>query len=253
MDKKLVIIGAGWLGEALAQTALAQGWQVEATHREQGLQAHDRQFALQDDGTLVHNVSLTDAYWVCAMSPGARRQPSNYQQSLKQALALSQELKGKGFVLCSSTGIYDQQNGQYDEHSALTLETARQQGLSEAEQVALACGAKVLRLGGLVGPQREPGRFVAGKTLSSHAEDVVNMVHRDDVIAGILTLIQHYPQAQPIYNLVHPSHPSKQDYYRGHCQRLGSEMPQFSAEKAVARVINGNAIQALGFTYSRDI
>ncbi|MBS3799129.1 NADP-binding protein [Pseudoalteromonas sp. BDTF-M6] len=253
MDKKLVIIGAGWLGEALAQEALAQGWQVEATHREQGTQAHERQFALQEDGSQVHNVSLTDAYWVCAMSPGARRQPSNYQQSLEHALALYQQLNGKGFVLCSSTGIYDQQSGQYDERSALSLATARQQRLAQAEQTTLAAGAKVLRLGGLVGPNREPGRFVAGKTLSSHPEDKVNMVHRDDVIAGILTLIQHYPQAQPIYNLVHPSHPSKQNYYQVHCQRRGTQVPQFSAEQPVARVINGGAIEELGFTYGHDI
>ncbi|WP_105188555.1 NADP-binding protein [Pseudoalteromonas sp. T1lg48] len=253
MDKKLVIIGAGWLGEALAQTAIAQGWQVQATHRELGTQAHERQFALQEDGTLLHNVSLTDAYWVCAMSPGARRQPSNYQQSLEHALALYQQLHGKGFVLCSSTGIYDQQSGQYDEHSPLGLVTARQQRLAAAEQVALASGAKVLRLGGLIGPQREPGRFVAGKILSSHAEDVVNMVQRDDVIAGILALIENYPKAQPVYNLVHPRHPSKLEYYQAHCQRQGTQVPEFSAEQPVARVIDGSAIEALGFTYSLDI
>ena len=253
MNKKMVIIGAGWLGDALAQYALNANWQVQATHRQAGEYDYERVFTLDSEQQLTHSVSLEDAFWVCAMSPGMRRGPSNYQQSLEHALALAHSMRAQGFVLCSSTGIYDNDSGHFDERSTLALTSTRQQRLHQAEHVALQAGAKVLRLGGLVGPDREPGRFVSGKVLSSHADDPVNMVHRNDVIAATMTLFNHYERGADIYNLVHPSHPRKEEYYQDHCQRQGSEVPTFSAHSATKRVIDGSAIEGLGFRYQHPI
>ncbi len=253
MNKKMVIIGAGWLGDALAQQAIQEGWEVQATHRHHIQQDYDRIFNLNEVGELTHTVSLTGAYWVCAMSPGERKGPSNYKQSLKQALTLAKQMEARGFVLCSSTGVYDNDSGRYDEHSTLSLSSARQQRLYQAELLALEAGAKVIRLGGLVGPNREPGRFVSGKELSSHAEDTVNMVHRGDVINALLVIFECFGSSDNIYNLVHPSHPNKGAYYRTHCQKLGTIAPTYSATKSTQRYIDGSNIEALGFTYQHDI
>ncbi|MFY8273895.1 NADP-binding protein [Pseudoalteromonas sp. SSDWG2] len=253
MDKKLVVIGAGWLGDALALTAMDQGWQVQATHRHQGSKSYERTFVLNEQGQLEHNVSLEDAYWVCAMSPGMRMGPSNYFESVEQALALSHSMRAKGFVLCSSTGIYDTSSGEYDESSALALGTERQQRLHKAEQLAVSASAKVVRLGGLVGPHREPGRFVSGKALSSHGDDVVNMVHQQDAVNGILAILSNYERSDDIYNIVHPSHPKKSEYYRKHCQAQGTEEPSYTASDATQRLIHGSAIEQLGFNYQYDI
>ncbi|KJY95107.1 MULTISPECIES: NADP-binding protein [Pseudoalteromonas] len=253
MTKKIVIIGAGWLGEALAQRCLSSGWQVQATHRRRGEQSHERQFVINERGELEHDLDLTDAFWLCAMTPGSRNPNSNYLQSLEAALALYQTLHGRGFVLCSSSGIYPQQSGDYKESSELTLSSERQQRLFAAEQRVLQQGGRALRLGGLIGPKREPGRFVSGKALSSHGDDVVNMVHRDDVIDGILQLLSHYEQTQSVYNLVHPQHPTKQQYYRDHCQRLGNEPPTFTNQRPIKRRIDGSAIEQLGFSYQQPI
>ncbi|MEO2268759.1 NADP-binding protein [Pseudoalteromonas sp. YIC-656] len=253
MNKKMVIIGAGWLGDALAQQAIQEGWEVQATHRHHSQQDYDRIFNLNEVGELTHTVSLTGAYWVCAMSPGERRGPSNYLQTLEQALILAKHLDAQGSVLCSSTGVYDNESGHFDETSELSLSSERQQRLHKAEQLALEAGAKVVRLGGLVGPDREPGRFVSGKELSSHAEDTVNMVHRGDVINALLVIFERFGNSDNIYNLVHPSHPNKGAYYRAHCQKLGTTEPSFSAVEATRRYIDGTAIEKLGFTYKHDI
>ncbi|WP_462156585.1 Rossmann-fold NAD(P)-binding domain-containing protein [Pseudoalteromonas sp. GB56] len=253
MNKKMVIIGAGWLGDALAQQAIQEGWEVQATHRHHIQQDYDRIFNLNEVGELTHTVSLTGAYWVCAMSPGERRGPSNYLQTLEQTLILAKHLDAQGFVLCSSTGVYDNDSGCYDEHSTLSLSSARQQRLYQAELLALEAGAKVIRLGGLVGPNREPGRFVSGKELSSHEDDTVNMVHRADVINALLALCARYSDSDNMYNLVHPSHPTKGDYYRKHCHKLGTKAPTYSVTKSTQRYIDGSNIESLGFTYQHDI
>ena len=250
---KLVVLGAGWLGSALIERATQTNWQVQGTSRSPNpSDAIIRQFTLQED-ELIHSVDLKDAYWVCAIPPRVRHADSNYLETLSSALKLSDELACKGFLLCSSTGVYSELDGTYTESGELDSETTRKKVLLEAEQKVLDVNGKVLRLAGLVGPNREPGQFVAGKTLKSSSAAVVNMVHQADVIAAIETLILSWAEADAIYNVCHPNHPTRQDYYQQRCAKLGTQPPSFASDIVSARVIDGSAIEALGFSYQTEI
>ncbi|MCG7536801.1 NADP-binding protein [Pseudoalteromonas sp. OOF1S-7] len=253
MHNKLVVAGAGWLGMPVARTAAAQGWQVQATRRRTHDDGLSRQL-IHDGKTLVHNVSLQQAFWLCAMPPGARREDSNYLMTLEATLALATQMQMSGFLLCSSTGVYADADGHYTEQGALAAtDSQRQRILQQAEQLVLSQGGKVLRLAGLVGPGREPGQFVAGKALRSSGQERVNMVHRDDVVAAIMSVLHHWPQARAVYNLCSPSHPHKQDYYQAHCAQAGTAPPSFAGEDSKARIIDGSAIGELGFSYQHAI
>ncbi|MEC4091198.1 NADP-binding protein [Pseudoalteromonas rubra] len=253
MHDKLVVAGAGWLGMPTAEAAAEKGWQVQATRRQPHSNALTRQLA--HDGTrLVHDVSLQHAFWLCAMPPGARREDSNYLVTLEATLALATELQMQGFLLCSSTGVYAQADGVYSEQGALAAtDSQRQRVLQQAEQLVLSHGGKVLRLAGLVGPEREPGQFIAGKTLRSSSQERVNMVHRDDVVAAIMSVLTHWPQARSVYNVCSPAHPLKQDYYQAHCTQAGTQAPSFASDDSKARIIDGAAICELGFSYQHAI
>lgn len=249
----VVILGAGWLGSAFIEKAQQQQWQVQGTSRSNtNTSSIIRQFAIQD-GELVHSIDLKDAYWVCAIPPRARDVASNYLDTLSAALQLAQQLKCKGFLLCSSTGVYAEKEAIYNEHSELDSETARKKVLIAAENKVLEAGGKVLRLAGLVGPNREPGQFVAGKELKSSSKAVVNMVHQHDVVAAISTVLEQWPQADTIYNVCHPWHPTREDYYQEKCAQLGTKPPTFARDVASARIIDGSAIEALGFAYQATI
>ncbi|KAF7787408.1 hypothetical protein PRUB_a4783 [Pseudoalteromonas rubra] len=253
MHNKLVVAGAGWLGMPAAEAAAEQGWQVQATRRQPHSSALSRQ--LVHDGTrLVHDVSLQHAFWLCAMPPGARREDSNYLVTLEATLALATELQMQGFLLCSSTGVYADADGVYSEQGALAAtDSQRQRILQQAEQLVLSHGGKVLRLAGLVGPGREPGQFIAGKTLRSSSQELVNMVHQADVVSAIMSVLTHWPQARAIYNVCAPSHPFKQDYYQAHCAQAGTQPPSFASDNSKARIIDGAAISELGFSYQHAI
>jgi nucleoside-diphosphate-sugar epimerase len=253
MNNKLVVLGAGWLGNALCFNAIKEGWQVQGTHRTpQPNSDFKRQFVLHNNA-LIHNIDLQNAYWVCAMTPRSRDTESNYAETLNAALLLSKKMHAKGFILCSSTGVYDTQSGVYTERSEISCTTSRQAKLYEAEECVLEQNGKVLRLAGLVGPKREPGRFIAGKALNTSSQQVVNMVHQQDVINAIFAVIDHWPQGQSIYNVVNPAHPTKQHYYQEKCEQYGSEMPRFNSDVAQERKVTGSAIEALGFSYQYDI
>ncbi|WP_372763014.1 NADP-binding protein [Pseudoalteromonas sp.] len=256
MDKNsnnLVVLGAGWLGRALCLNAQQAGWQVQGTHRStQHEYDFERQFVLEN-GQLSHQLDLQNAYWVCAIPPRSRDRDSNYPGTLTAALKLATQLHAKGVLLCSSTGVYDQAPGVYSESSAIHVSNERQTRLYDAEQQVLAVGGKVLRLAGLVGPNREPGRFVAGKELNTSSQQVVNMVHQQDVINAIFAVISHWQQGQSIYNVVNPLHPTKAEYYAEKCTLNGGEMPRFSSDEVAERKVLGSAIEALGFSYQHGI
>ncbi|MDN3379402.1 MULTISPECIES: NAD-dependent epimerase/dehydratase family protein [unclassified Pseudoalteromonas] len=252
-ERKLVVLGAGWLGQALCLNRLQQNWQVQGTHRSAEHQEEFlRQFVLQNE-QLIHQLDLENAWWVCAMPPRSRQPESNYQATLERSLKLAKAMNAQGFLLCSSTGVYDPSANIYDEASDITASGERQQRLIDAEQSVLNAGGKVLRLAGLVGPGREPGRFVAGKQLNSSSQQVVNMVHQQDVINAIVTVLEQWQTAAPIYNVVNPAHPSKADYYKQKCAQYGTPAPTFTSDVKAERIINGSAIESLGFNYQFDI
>lgn len=248
-SSNLVVLGAGWLGHALCVNAKQKGWQVQGTHRST---EHSEDFLRQLElkaGQLVHQVDLENAFWVCAIPPRSRDGDSDYLVTLEKSLQLAKRLSCKGFILCSSTGVYNKTNHTYTEQSQITCDTQRQQRLYDAEQLALNADAKVLRLAGLLGPNREPGRFVADKQLNSSSQQVVNMVHQQDVINAIYTVIENWQSAADIYNVVNPSHPKKADYYRQKSQQHGTTMPSFLSDEKAERIVDGSAIESLGFRY----
>ena len=252
-DNKMVVLGAGWLGQALCIKAKELAWQVQGTHRSREHEHHfQRQFAFAGD-ELVHDVSLEEAWWVCAIPPRSRSSESNYLATLQAGLELAKQLNCKGFILCSSTGVYPTDNGHYDESTTINCQSARQQQLFDAEQLVLNAGGKVLRLAGLVGPGRDPGKFVAGKELSSSSQQVVNMVHQQDVIAAIFSVLENWSSASSIYNVVNPSHPTKADYYQQKCAEQGNQPPTFTSLDKGLRIIDGSAIESLNFRYQAPI
>ena len=162
-----------------------------------------------------------------------------------------EKLKMKGFLLCSSTGIYPNEIGEYNELSELSLVTGRQKLLNQAEQVVLKLTevGKVVRLAGLIGPKRHPGKFVSGKHLKSSALATVNMVHQKDVINGIICLLQQWQTPEKIFNLVTPDNPTKQDFYQQACSQLKVKTPTFELNERETRIIDGSQITQLEFEY----
>ena len=251
---KVVVLGAGWLGQELCLQLQASGCQVEGTRTTANNVYPWSRVLRSEQQQLEHTLSLQQAYWVCAIPPRARKADSNYLATLQQSLELAQQMSAKGFLLCSSTGVYNTDAGHYNEQGELASKAStRINVLRSAEELVLQQGGKVLRLAGLQGPNREPGRFVAGKALSSSSNARVNMVERQDVIDAISSVLMQWQQAQSIYNVCYPAHPTREDYYRYHCQQQGTAMPSFAATDNVDRVIQAQAITELGFSYRYPI
>ncbi|MBP6120954.1 MULTISPECIES: SDR family oxidoreductase [Providencia] len=262
--KKVTIIGLGWLGLPLASSLLADGVNVVGTKttpdgvdaaRAIGIDCYALKFTPeleceQDD--LEQLMSKTDV--IVILLPPSKVDTEHYIRAIEQLVDSAMAFNVPRVIFTSSTSVYGEQDGVIDENASLQAETASASALIKVEQWLHKLpniSVDILRLAGLVGDKRHAGRFLAGKTGVKGANQRVNIVHQDDVIAAITLLIQQ-PQGGHIYNLCAPIHPTRTEFYHQASLALGLVPPEFVEDenRLEGKIINGDRIcLELGFEY----
>jgi hypothetical protein len=159
---RLLVLGAGWIGEALVERHPGS----VGTHR-QG----PRRFDLGDEATWDALPALDATVWTFPAAPPG------------QAVRLYEsKLAGRPCVVLGSTSAYavESPEATVDEASPLDLSQPRVRG----EEALRARGAMVLHLAGLWGPGRDPERWLVEGRIRNGAKRV-NLAHRHDVVAAI--------------------------------------------------------------------
>ncbi|MGL4778637.1 MAG: SDR family NAD(P)-dependent oxidoreductase, partial [Aeromonas veronii] len=106
----------------------------------------------------------------------------------------------------------------------------------------------IVRPSGLYGPDRHPGRFLAGKTLDGGAQSV-NLVHLDDVVAACMLLLERGKDGD-VFNLSAPVHPRREQFYPFAARQQGLPAPVFIEPAGEFQPIDGQLIcQQMGFNY----
>lgn len=244
------IIGCGWLGKALASSLLAKNISVLATSgkAENVVKLTNQSIVAQqltllaDETELAQHDVFTQQSLVIAITPQFRHGKADYADKIKQ---LVDAAKHRGVVeriiLLSSTAVYDGLVGTVDEESALNMTTSKVQILNAAEQAVLTFSTQaakqgiVIRLSGLVGPERHPGKFLlANKTLTNSMAPV-NLIHQQDAVGLIENILQSndssFHHSHAIFNGVSDTHVSKQQYYQAAAKALKVMAPTFEQEQ----------------------
>ena len=265
------IVGCGWLGKALAKTLLEKGASVLATSsklenveklNKQGINAQQLTLAATNKQLVKHDI-FGQQRLVIAITPQFKQGRTDYADKVAQLVSAVQQ---RGYVqqiiLLSSTAVYHGLEGNVNEESPLNLTTEKVQILNAAEQAVLSIannGAKqgnVIRLAGLVGPERHPGKFLlptkgqANKTLNNSAAPV-NLVHQQDAVGLIESLLQ-VGSPQGIFNGVSDTHVSKKQYYQAAAKALSLQVPVFSQEhssEATRKVCGEKAKKVLSYKF----
>ena len=262
--KKVAIVGLGWLGMPLAMSLAAKGWQVTGSKRTRDgveaarmcgidgveLRLEPELVCDADDLDTLMNV---DALVITL--PARRSGPgeSFYLQAMQEIVDSALAHHVPRIIFTSSTSVYGEVEGVVKESSERRPVTASGQVLKELEDwLHNLPGTQVdiVRLAGLVGPGRHPGRFFAGKS-APDGQHVVNLVHLDDVVAAIELLLQA-PKGGHIYNICAPSHPARSTFYPLMARQLGLAPPVFAEAKdeSKGKIVDGNRIcHELGFEY----
>jgi len=256
-ENRIFVLGAGFIGKPLAISLKYLNYVVSVSIRnpenntffeEQGIAVHN--FQVGDDSISVFEdfQTLIIAYPIGSrrMHPGAH---------LEQALWIAAhfpESSLKRVILTSSTSVYPDGIGEVDENCSARPTDHGLIQLEYEDALREIYGAKftVLRLAGLLGKNRHPGRFLAGKTDVPNPQSPINMVHQGDVVRFIVELITRQITV-PIMNLCHDEHPPKQIYYRAASKSLNLEPPTFSSEIQQKPKVVSNALSKslFGFEY----
>lgn len=268
--KQIGIIGCGWFGLPLAQALKQQGNKVIGTKRSiegcqqlasLGVTAYP--LDLNDDAfannTFVNNISelLECQVLVVNIPPGLRQKvgkaESRYLEQLSNLVHLIGPRRYQKLIFISTTGVYpagDDVEQQPQREADAVAHNGSSEVLLNAEALfASMDNSCILRFAGLVGPNRHPGRFFAGKTGISGANVAVNLVHLDDCIGAVIKVI-NADKTAPVYNIVAPVHPSRGEFYPLATTHLGLVAPVFNQHLMPTKVITGGLIcQQLGFIY----
>ncbi|MEL7421752.1 MAG: SDR family oxidoreductase [Bacteroidota bacterium] len=263
--KSVALLGAGWLGEPLGDVLLADNYHVKAatTSNEKALRLASKEFdsyemIVQSD----HIQGKAPSFWavdtlILTLPPGGRRDPAvatTYPAKVDQIIKAAQAGGISKVLFTSSTGVYGNQQAWVDEESPLQPTTASGKALVQVEQQLRDAFGKqltVLRLAGLVGGSRQPGRWFAGKTQVPGGEQYVNLVHRVDVVNLCKAILQHNYWGTTL-NVCADRHPTKANYYPEAARQLDLVPPSFLVDPKAApgkRVTNERSKEVPGFRY----
>ncbi|KAA9327471.1 NAD(P)H-binding protein [Hymenobacter busanensis] len=238
----VAVIGCGWLGLPLARTLVQHGHAVAGTTT-----TPDKLRVLQAAGIRPHVLCLSPetspadvqpALAACSVlvlnvPPGQRRDqpadPSAYPNLLRPVFEALRHSAVRHVVFVSSTGVYPDEPQSMSEDDALASPDASH-GLLRAEwlfqQPNQAWQTTVLRFGGLIGPGRAPGRFLAGRTNVPQPTAPVNLLHLADAIGVVRAVIDQQAWGHTL-NVCAEVHPTRQTFYTDAAHHLNLPAPQF--------------------------
>lgn len=262
------VMGCGWLGLALAKDLLKCGYTVKGTTtsiaklktlKKEGIEGFI--LKLNEDGVkgdiqgfLSHLNTL-----IINIPPGLKNpKAGNYIFKIELLLNSIQNTTVKNIVFVSSTSVYGNIEGEVTEENKPRPITESGRQLVLCEKLLLentGQNTTVIRFGGLIGGDRHPINHLAGKTGLQNGEELVNLIHRDDCIHMIKTIMKN-SYWNMIFNGVYPLHPSKKEYYTSEALKRNLAAPTFLpfSKKVVKKsVISKNFINKKHMLYTSII
>lgn len=253
------ILGCGWVGLPLARSLVSAG------HTVKGSSTRASQLpTIQDTGARAYQLALKPEleqdpqdFFICdaliVTMPPPRGLDDERAFLVKQAEVILEHLPATaGLIVTSSTSVYAKRNQTVTENDDTPPKSTRGQALRAYEQAFRTRPAVILRLAGLFGEGRQPGRFLAGKTDVAGGAAPVNMVHGDDVVAAITQVLNSMKpeQVSGTFNICADTHPTRRAFFERAAAKANLTPPTFSDEpKPYAHIDNQRFKNRFGFTY----
>lgn len=239
----IAIVGAGWLGTAIANVLAASppAPRVVATTRT-GVRPAELAPAVELaslDVAAPRIAAIADAdAWLVAIAPGPRPEQDRralYVDGASRLLATLPRTSVRRVVWIGSTSALPDRDDDIDELEPAWPDDPRGRIQREAEQiVARSCEAArvswmVLRMAGLYGPARELTRIYArpgGPDVQpGDGMTATNLVHRDDAVAAAIAALGSTQQG--IVHVVDDDHCPRRAMLESAARSLGRDPPRW--------------------------
>ena len=242
MTDSIGVLGCGWLGLPLGKKLLQNSHGIHGTTTSiQKLQT------LQGEGICPYLISLAaegiegdiqgflsniDLLIVNVPPKMRSKNPESFLEKMKLLHAEIKKSKVQKVIFISSTSVYGDIPGEVTETSLPKPVTESAIQLLESENLFRldnTLNTAVVRFGGLIGPTRHPVTILSGKKNLANGNDPVNLIHLDDCIHLISTIIENQYWDE-IFNGVYPFHPKKSEYYSDEANKRDISPPHYTNE-----------------------
>jgi nucleoside-diphosphate-sugar epimerase len=261
---QISILGCGWLGLPLAKALLQNGFSVNGSTT-----SSEKLSVLENSGIQPFLISLESKSvsgnmedflrgsetLIIDIPPKLRGDSKeNFVGKIETLIPFIEKSNIENVLFISSTSVYSDTNSIVSEETEPHPETESGKQLLEAEQV-LQSNSKfkstILRFGGLIGEDRHPIQFLAGRENIENPNAPINLIHQEDCI-GIIQQILRQNCWNETFNAVAPFHLSREDYYTQKAIEFNLALPKFNHEKiSVGKTIsNGKIKTILNYTFT---
>lgn len=273
------IVGCGWLGKALAIKLKALNISVMATRStvenaaeltEQNINCKVLNLPCQQVALNDHDI-FNNQCLIISITPQIRHGRDDYAKKVYQLLIAAKESTTvEKIILLSSTAVYNGLTGEVNEGTELDANADKVALLNQAEKIMLSFNhcdpfydlnaanantatnepkrAYILRLSGLVGPNRHPGKFLVNDRMFKHPDASVNLIHQQDAVGLILSLLES-GLSGGFFNGVSETIASKKDYYQSAAKTLDLPAPKFeeysATESTASKIVSGGKAQRI--------
>lgn len=278
MGIKISILGCGWLGLPLAKSLLSKGHEIKgSTTSESKLDvlknAGISPFQIQLEshqiiGTIEDFLKETNVL-VIDIPPGLRREFSTslemtFVNKVKTLIPFIEKSGIQKVIFVSSTSVY----GDGFPIVEITEVTKPNPDTESGKQLVIAetllqsnphFKTTVIRFGGLLGDDRHPIKFLAGRTNVENPNAPVNMIEREDcigIIEEILKQVQHDNwEWNQTFNAVAPQHPTRKAYYHKKAEIFNLPLPTFAEDsESKGKIISSKKVETiLGYSFQKEI
>ncbi|ACF14416.1 NAD-dependent epimerase/dehydratase [Chloroherpeton thalassium ATCC 35110] len=156
-------------------------------------------------------------------------------------------------LFVSSTSVYPSLNRAVCEEDASYSVSPIGDALLKVESLLMSEASvktTCVRFSGLMGYDRKPGKFFAGKKELPRGGEPVNFIHRDDCVEIICRILKEEKWGE-IYNASADVHPTKKEFYSEAAKVIGLEPPAFANENQEPfKIIDAEKLKAdLNYTF----
>lgn len=267
--KKISILGCGWLGLPLAKKLIEKGNSVNgSTTSENKLSILEDaginpflvilsdpeasgEGALEDENVSTINIFLAESEILIIDIPPKLRANTDssrkiFVAKIETLIPFIEKSTIKKVLFVSSTSVYGDQNDLIIEETIPNPETESGKQLLLAEAILQKnqnFETTILRFGGLIGEDRHPVKFLAGKENLENPDAPVNLIRQNDCI-NIIEEIINQSKWNEVFNAVAPFHPTRKDYYTQKAKEQNLILPKFSTEKSnIKKIISSEKIE----------
>lgn len=236
---RIGVLGCGWLGKELAAGLVKDGFLVKgSTTREEKL-AELRDLGIESFAFRLNQLTkdAIDFFKVDTLVIAITSKDIHGYMHLAKIIKASPISR---VLFVSSTSVYGKVAGQHTEESPVIKSP-----LSEIEKVFMASTVPttIVRFGGLIGYDRQPGKFFSGRTIPNPG-GVVNLIHRDDCLLAIRTLLSQ-GLTDDLFNVCASEHPQRGAFYQRATADLGLEPAKIeSAPEVVSSMVLSDKLEA---------